>query len=82
MVFPFLDERELRADPISPLSRKERTLLKALAKGPTNRHLAAQLGISANTVKFHRSNIFDKLSVKNHAQAIAFYYAQQMKNGQ
>ena len=82
MVFPFLDVRELRADPISTLSRKERALLEALAEGLTNRQLAAQLGISANTVKFHLSNIFDKLSVKNRAQAIAFYYANQMKAGQ
>ena len=82
MVFPFLDVRELRADPISTLSRKERALLEALAEGLTNRQLAAQLGISMNTVKFHLSNIFDKLSVKSRAQAIAFYYAQQMKSGQ
>jgi len=82
MVFPFLDVRELRADPISTLSRKERALLEALAEGLTNRQLASQLGISANTVKFHLSNIFDKLSVKNRAQAIAFYYSQQSKSGQ
>ncbi|MCE8515055.1 response regulator transcription factor [Ruegeria pomeroyi] len=79
MVFPFLDVRELRADPISTLSRKERLLLEALAEGLTNKQLAARLGISTNTVKFHLSNVFDKLSVKNRAQAIAFYYSSQAK---
>ena len=81
MVFPFLDVRELRADPISTLSRKERALLEALSEGLTNKQLASQLGISTNTVKFHLSNVFDKLSVKNRAQAIAFYYTQQAKSG-
>ncbi|MEM9851277.1 MAG: response regulator transcription factor [Pseudomonadota bacterium] len=76
MVFPFLDVRGLAQDPIQSLSRKERALLEALAKGMTNRELAGALEISPNTVKFHLSNIYDKLSVKNRAQAIAFYYAQ------
>jgi two-component system nitrate/nitrite response regulator NarP len=75
MVFPFVDVRELRADPIHTLSKKERALLEALATGLTNRQLAKEFGISANTVKFHLSNVFDKLGVKNRAQAIAFYYA-------
>ena len=75
MVFPFLDVRELRDNPIDTLSRKERALLEALAKGMTNRELAKELTISTNTVKFHLSNIFDKLSVKNRAQAIAYYYS-------
>jgi len=75
MVFPFLDVRDLRSDPISALSRKERAILEALSEGLTNKQLSNRLGISTNTVKFHLSNIFDKLSVKNRAQAIAFFYA-------
>jgi len=49
--------------------------LEALSKGLTNRELAAELDISINTVKFHLSNLFDKLEVKNRAAAIAFYYS-------
>lgn len=75
MVFPFIDVRELQQDPIQMLSRKERALLEALSKGLTNRELARELEISTNTVKFHLSNIYEKLSVRNRAQAIAFYYA-------
>ncbi len=81
MVFPFLDVRELRTDPISSLSRKERALLEALSEGLTNNQLSQRLEISTNTVKFHLSNIFDKLSVKNRAQAIAFYYSSRSKSG-
>ena len=81
MIFPFLDVRDLRSDPISALSRKERVILEALSEGLTNKQLSTRLGISTNTVKFHLSNIFDKLSVKNRAQAIAFYYANRANGG-
>ncbi len=74
MVFPFLDIRDLRNDPINTLSRKERVIIEALSEGLTNKQLSARLDISSNTVKFHISNIFDKLNVKNRAQAIAHYY--------
>ena len=74
MVFPFLDIRDLRNDPINTLSRKERQIIEALSEGLTNKQLSARLDISSNTVKFHISNIFDKLNVKNRAQAIAHYY--------
>ncbi|MEM1076001.1 MAG: response regulator transcription factor [Pseudomonadota bacterium] len=75
MVFPFLDVRQLQNDPIHQLSRKERAMLEALSKGLTNRELAKELGITINTVKFHLSNLYEKLNVRNRAQAIAFYYS-------
>ena len=82
MVFPFVNIRELQQDPIQLLSRKERAILEALAKGLTNRQLSAELGISTNTVKFHLSNLYDKLSVKNRAQAIALYYSSRNTAGE
>ncbi|MEO1109672.1 MAG: response regulator transcription factor [Pseudomonadota bacterium] len=75
MVFPFIDVRKMQRDPIHTLSRKERIILEALAKGLSNRDLSKDLQISTNTVKFHLSNIYEKLSVKNRTQAIAFYYS-------
>ncbi len=78
MVFPFLDVRELQTDPISQLTRRERALLESLSKGLTNKDLARDFDISANTVKFHLSNLFEKLVVKNRAQAIAFYYSSRL----
>lgn len=78
MVFPFVDVRELQSDPMQSLSRKEKVMLQALSKGLTNKELSAELGISLNTVKFHLSNLYDKLSVKSRAQAIAFYYSSQV----
>ena len=78
MVFPFIDVRDLQGDPMQTLSRKERVMLEALSKGLTNRELSRELGISTNTVKFHLSNLYDKLSVKNRAQAIAFFYSSRL----
>lgn len=82
MVFPFLDIRSLKQDPIEQLSPREKTLLEALSKGLTNRELAKELGISENTVKFHLSNLFEKLDLKNRAQAIAFFYANRASRGE
>ncbi|MGZ2260214.1 response regulator transcription factor [Roseobacter sp. A03A-229] len=78
MVFPFLDVRDLQNDPIHQLSRKERGMLEALSKGLTNRELSKELDVTINTVKFHLSNLYEKLGVKNRAQAIAFYYSSRL----
>jgi two-component system nitrate/nitrite response regulator NarP len=81
MVFPFLDVRKLQLDPIEQLSKRERALLEGLSRGLTNRELSKEFEISPNTVKFHLSNLFEKLSVKNRTQAIAFYYANRASKG-
>lgn len=74
MIFPFLDVRQLQSDPISQLSKRERALLASLSNGLTNRELASEFDISINTVKFHLSNLYEKLGIRSRAQAIAFYY--------
>ena len=56
-------------------------ILEALSKGMTNSELSTECGISINTVKFHLSNLFDKLSVRNRTQSIAFYYSSRLSNG-
>ena len=45
------------------------------AKGDSNDQIARALGLSINTVKFHLRNLYDKLAIKNRAQAVAFYYS-------
>lgn len=75
MIFPFVDVREMNKDPIQSLTKKERKILEALATGQSNREISKHIGVSPNTVKFHLSNIYEKLSVKNRTQAIAFYFS-------
>ena len=55
MVFPFLDIRDLRNDPINTLSRKERVIIEALSEGLTNKQLSARLEISSNTCLLYTS---------------------------
>jgi len=75
MVFPFLDVRDLQQDLTFQLTRREQALLEALAQGKSNKELAQEFAISVNTVKFHLSNLFEKLEVRNRAQAIAYYFS-------
>ena len=79
MVFPFLDVRDLRRDPLDTLTERERALLALLAQGHSNKQLALDLDISINTVKFHLRNLFEKLAVRNRSQAVAFYYSALMR---
>ena len=78
MVFPFLDVRDLQSDPIHLLTKREKALLEALSKGLSNRQLAGEFGITANTVKFHLSNLYEKISVTSRTQAVAFYFSSRL----
>jgi len=78
MVFPFLDVRELQTDPIHQLTKRERALLEALSRGLSNRQIAAEFTISANTVKFHLPNLYEKLSVTSRTQAVAFFFSSRL----
>jgi DNA-binding NarL/FixJ family response regulator len=53
-----------------PLTARERDVLDALAQGLPNRAIAARLGISEHTVKFHLASIFGKLGVKTRTGAV------------
>ncbi len=73
MVFPYLDVSRINASPLSTLTKRELEVLSSLAAGRTNKEIAAEKGVSANTVKYHVRNLFEKLGVSNRGQAIALY---------
>jgi DNA-binding NarL/FixJ family response regulator len=52
------------------LTPRERTVLEHVANGLGNKQIAAQLGISERTVKFHVSALFAKLGVGNRTEAV------------
>ena len=55
------------------LTERELEVLELLVQGITsNRKLAAHLGVSENTVKFHVRNILDKLHLHNRAQVVSY----------
>jgi len=61
------------ADDPDALTDREQQVLELMVEGVTsNRQLAARLGVSENTVKFHVRNILDKLHLHNRTQAVAY----------
>ncbi|MCX5414867.1 LuxR C-terminal-related transcriptional regulator [Streptomyces sp. NBC_00059] len=53
------------------LGARETEVLRLLVAGRRNRQIAADLGISENTVKFHTSQVYRKLGVTSRAAAAA-----------
>ena len=74
--FPYIDIATLNSDPLEGLTARERELLAALANGWSNLQIAARIGISRNTVKYHLKNLYDKLGVSNRAMAVALFVSQ------
>lgn len=52
------------------LTERERETLRQVARGLTNKEIAAELGISENTVKTHISNLFQKLDAHDRTSAV------------
>ncbi len=73
MIFPYMDISKLAVGPLDSLTRREKELLGKLAIGLTNNEIAAELGVTTNTVKFHLRNLYSKLDVRNRAEAAALH---------
>jgi len=52
------------------LTAKEQEVLAALARGLSNQQIAKELWLAEQTVKFHLSNIYRKLEVRNRTEAV------------
>ncbi|MGG4036281.1 response regulator transcription factor [Paenibacillus cisolokensis] len=58
--------------PHEELTEREMDVLKGLARGLSNQEIADELFIGIKTVKFHITNIFDKLGVEDRTQAAIY----------
>jgi DNA-binding NarL/FixJ family response regulator len=56
------------------LTPREREILQLVAEGHSNAQLARMLWVSHETVKFHLSNIYEKLEVRNRTEATRWAY--------
>jgi DNA-binding NarL/FixJ family response regulator len=56
--------------PGNELTERERDVLKGMVEGLNNNEIADKLVISLGTVKFHISNIFQKLGVDSRVEAV------------
>lgn len=54
------------------LTPREREVLTLIAKGFTNSEIAEKLNLSINTIKTHRSNIYDKLDIHDRAALVDY----------
>jgi len=53
---------------VASLSTREREVFVSVAEGKQNKVIAADLGISEKTVKFHRARVTEKLGLRSSAQ--------------
>lgn len=59
------------APPTGALSPREVDVLLLVARGLGNKEIAAELGITTHTVKFHLAAVLEKLGVRSRTEAVS-----------
>ncbi|AGH73186.1 Nitrate/nitrite response regulator protein [Edwardsiella piscicida C07-087] len=72
-VLAYLSTRSEIADPLADLTERELDVLQEVARGMSNKQIAAQLHISEETVKVHIRNLLRKLNVRSRVAATVLY---------
>ncbi|MEP6675171.1 MAG: response regulator transcription factor [Ferruginibacter sp.] len=73
-VIQVFQKNKSMSEEAAPLTKKEKEILELLAKGYLYKEIAEKTSISANTVKQHIHNIYEKLHVQNRTEAINKVY--------
>ena len=63
---------EQAGDPVASLTPRQREVLQLLAEGRSAKEIAANLGISARTVEFHKYQMMENLDLHTNAELIHF----------
>ncbi|MEA3339128.1 MAG: response regulator transcription factor, partial [Chloroflexota bacterium] len=71
-------DREDRPD-MTKLTPHQEEILSLVAQGLIYKEVAQRLHLTEQTIKYHMSQILEKLRVENRAQAIAYYHQQTLK---
>jgi DNA-binding NarL/FixJ family response regulator len=68
-----LDKAEaLKGERASGLTSRELEILQHIVAGKSNKEIAAELGLSVNTVAVHRANIMDALNIHKTAELVVY----------
>ena len=63
---------------LSALTDREKSVLKLIAEGLTNKEISHRLSISESTVENHIHRVYKKLKISNRAQAVAYVLRSRM----
>ena len=66
---------EGEAPSLEILTEREKEILVLVAKGLANKNIASKFGLSIRTIEHHRSNLTDKLGIKNTASLVKYALA-------
>ncbi|WP_445262095.1 response regulator transcription factor [Pseudomonas sp. EA_65y_Pfl1_P120] len=61
------------------LSRREQEVARYIAVGHTSKQIARRLGISHQTVRKHRENLYRKLGIQSMAQLLRYCLAESVE---
>lgn len=69
---PSDEARQTAAHPQLALTGRQAEVLRAVAAGGTYKEVAAQLGVSERTVRYHMAEIIDRLHFEHRSEVIAY----------
>jgi two-component system nitrate/nitrite response regulator NarL len=65
--------------PFSSLTKREKEVLRQIAKGQSNKMIARKLGITEGTVKVHVKNLLHKLGLRSRVEAAVWVLEHEAK---
>lgn len=74
------EQSSLKGDRRRELTKRELEVLQLIAEGKSNKEIAANLGLSVNTVAVHRANIMDALGIHKTAELVVYAIRSGMVN--
>jgi DNA-binding NarL/FixJ family response regulator len=63
---------ELAKSPLERLTSRQREILQLIAESRTTKEIAAELGVSAKTVEFHRAELMKRLNLRDIPALVRF----------
>lgn len=65
-------QEQLKGEREAGLTARELEILQHIVAGKSNKEIAAELNLSANTVSVHRANIMDRLGIHKTAELVVY----------